>query len=402
MSRYNEGNWKLGGAMMLKSKIDYNMLFLLFLFMVISCFYIYEAQELQQYSTNFMLRQLIFFVALFILVIAMSYIDIDYIKQSHWFLYGFGIIILIGLLVVPDSLVRGEDNGAVRWYNLPVIGSFQPAELTKIFLIVTFANIISKHKEGSSKWKSDVWLIIKVAALCAPVALLLIEQPDMGTIMQIAAIVLSVLLVSKVSLKWILSMILIPVTAILSFVMVYFTRMDLLEKYFFVHLEDYQVRRFHGWLNPTEYVDEAFQVNLAMRAVGSGRLNGIGAENNNYYIPEAHTDFIFAIIAHTHGFIVACILISIYFILLYHIVMIGFQSTNQFDLCICAGVAGLFAFQIFQNIGMNIGLLPVTGFSLPLVSYGGSSLLTAGLSLGLVLCVKANRREYMFEKSEEM
>lgn len=387
---------------MLKSKIDYNMLFLLFLFMVISCFYIYEAQELQQYSTNFMLRQLIFFVSLFILVIAMSYIDIDYIKQSHWFLYGFGIIILIGLLVVPDSLVRGEDNGAVRWYNLPVIGSFQPAELTKIFLIVTFANIISKHKEGSSKWKSDVWLIIKVAALCTPVALLLIEQPDMGTIMQIAAIVLSVLLVSKVSLKWILSMILIPVTAILSFVMVYFTRMDLLEKYFFVHLEDYQVRRFHGWLNPTEYVDEAFQVNLAMRAVGSGRLNGIGAENNNYYIPEAHTDFIFAIIAHTHGFIVACILISIYFILLYHIVMIGFQSTNQFDLCICAGVAGLFAFQIFQNIGMNIGLLPVTGFSLPLVSYGGSSLLTAGLSLGLVLCVKANRREYMFEKSEEM
>ncbi|WYP25582.1 FtsW/RodA/SpoVE family cell cycle protein [Alkalihalobacillus sp. FSL W8-0930] len=387
---------------MLKSKLDYNMLFLLFLFMVISCFYIYEAQELQQYSTNFMLRQFIFFVALFILVTAMSYIDIDYIKQSHWFLYGFGIIILIGLLIVPDSLVRGEDNGAIRWYNLPVIGSFQPAELTKIFLIITFASIISKHKEGSSKWKSDVWLIAKVAALCFPVALLLIEQPDMGTIMQIAAIVLSVLLVSKVSLKWILSMILIPVTAILSFVMIYFTRMDLLEKFFFVHLEDYQVRRFHGWLNPTEYTDEAFQVNLAMRAVGSGRLNGIGAENNNYYIPEAHTDFIFAIIAHTHGFIVACILISIYFILLYHIVMIGFQSTNQFDLCICAGVAGLFAFQIFQNIGMNIGLLPVTGFSLPLVSYGGSSLLTAGLSLGLVLCVKANRREYMFEKTEEL
>ncbi|MEK4565969.1 FtsW/RodA/SpoVE family cell cycle protein [Alkalihalobacillus sp. FSL R5-0424] len=387
---------------MLKSKLDYNMLFLLFLFMVISCFYIYEAQELQQYSTNFMLRQFIFFVALFILVTAMSYIDIDFIKQSHWFLYGFGIIILIGLLIVPDSLVRGEDNGAIRWYNLPVIGSFQPAELTKIFLIITFASIISKHKEGPSKWKSDVWLIAKVAALCFPVALLLIEQPDMGTIMQIAAIVLSVLLVSKVSLKWILSMILIPVTAILSFVMIYFTRMDLLEKFFFVHLEDYQVRRFHGWLNPTEYTDEAFQVNLAMRAVGSGRLNGIGAENNNYYIPEAHTDFIFAIIAHTHGFIVACILISIYFILLYHIVMIGFQSTNQFDLCICAGVAGLFAFQIFQNIGMNIGLLPVTGFSLPLVSYGGSSLLTAGLSLGLVLCVKANRREYMFEKTEEL
>ncbi|MFK3938301.1 FtsW/RodA/SpoVE family cell cycle protein [Alkalihalobacillus sp. NPDC078783] len=387
---------------MLKSKLDYNMLFLLFLFMVISCFYIYEAQELQQYSTNFMLRQLIFFMALFMLVIAMSYIDIDYIKQSHWFLYGFGIIILVGLLIVPDSFVRGEDNGAIRWYNLPVIGSFQPAELTKIFLIITFANIISKHREGFSKWKSDVWLIAKVAALCFPIALLLIEQPDMGTIMQIAAIVLSVLLVSKVSLKWILSMIFIPVTAILSFVMVYFTRMDILEKYFFVHLEEYQVRRFHGWLNPTEYTDEAFQVNLAMRAVGSGRLNGIGAENNNYYIPEAHTDFIFAIIAHTHGFIVACILISIYFILLYHIVMIGFQSTNQFDLCICAGVAGLFAFQIFQNIGMNIGLLPVTGFSLPLVSYGGSSLLTAGLSLGLVLCVKANRREYMFEKTEEL
>lgn len=84
----------------------------------------------------------------------MSYIDIDFIKQSHWFLYGFGIIILIGLLIVPDSLVRGEDNGAIRWYNLPVIGSFQPAELTKIFLIITFASIISKHKEGLQNGKA--------------------------------------------------------------------------------------------------------------------------------------------------------------------------------------------------------------------------------------------------------
>ncbi|MCM2675348.1 FtsW/RodA/SpoVE family cell cycle protein [Alkalicoccobacillus plakortidis] len=387
---------------MSKTKIDYNILFLLFLFMVISCFYIYEAQGLEQYSTNFFIRQFVFYIGLFILVIAMSFIDIDYIKQAHWFLYVFGIIILVGLLVVPASFVWGEDNGAIRWYRLPVIGSFQPAELTKIFLIITLSYVVSKHKEWSSKWKGDFWLIIKLAVLCSPVALLLIEQPDMGTIMQIAAIVLSVLLVSKVSLKWTLSIIIVPVSAILGFVYLYFARMDLLEKYVFVHLQDYQVRRFHGLLNPTEYITEAYQVNLALRAVGSGRLSGTGAENNLYYIPEAHTDFIFAIIAHTHGFIAACLIISLYFILLYQIVMIGFQSTNQFDVSICAGVAGLFAFQIFQNIGMNVGLLPVTGFSLPMISYGGTSLITAGLSIGLVLCVKANRKEYMFEKTEDM
>ncbi|MDQ0208181.1 FtsW/RodA/SpoVE family cell cycle protein [Alkalicoccobacillus murimartini] len=387
---------------MTKTKIDYNILFLLFLFMVISCFYIYEAQEMQQYLGNFMLRQFLFYFLMFLLVIAMSYLDIDYIKQSQWILYGFGIVVLVGLLVVPDSFVRGEDSGAIRWYRLPIIGSFQPAELTKIFLIITFSYVVSKHKEWSSKWKGDFWLIIKLAALCFPVVLLLVEQPDMGTIMQIAAIVLSILLVSKVSMKWTLTMILVPITAILSFVYLYFARMDLVEKYIFSNLKDYQVNRFHGWLNPTEYANEAYQVNLAMRAVGSGRLSGTGAEDNLYYIPEAHTDFIFAIIAHTHGFIAACLLISIYFILLYQIVMVGFHSTNQFDLSICAGVAGLFAFQIFQNVGMNVGLLPVTGFSLPLISYGGSSLITAGLALGLVLCVKSNRKEYMFEKSEDM
>ncbi|TSB48113.1 FtsW/RodA/SpoVE family cell cycle protein [Alkalicoccobacillus porphyridii] len=385
---------------MVKAKLDYNILFLLFLFMAISCFYIYEAQQLEQYYGNFVIRQFVIYIGVFLLVIAMSYIDIDYIKQSQWVIYAFGIIILVGLLIVPGKFVM-TNGGATRWYSLPVIGSFQPAELTKICLILTFAYLVEKHKDWSTKWKSDLWLLVKLGLVCLPVLLLLRQQPDMGTVMQIAAIFMAIIIVSKISMNWILPVIFIPVTVIVGFVFTYHTRLDLLERYFFVYLEGYQERRFHGWLNPTEYADEGHQVNLAMRAVGSGRLSGLGMDNNSFFIPEAHTDFIFSIIGHTHGFVGACFLICIYFILLYQIVMIGFQSTSQFDLSVCAGVAGLFTFQIFQNIGMNVGLLPVTGFSLPFVSYGGSSLITAGLALGLVLCVKANRKEYMFEKSEE-
>ncbi|WP_059103755.1 FtsW/RodA/SpoVE family cell cycle protein [Shouchella shacheensis] len=392
------------GATQLKPKIDYNILFLLFLFMCISVFYIYEAQQLEQYGTNFAIRQFIFYIGVFLLVIGITYIDLDYVKKLHWFTYAFGVLLLVVLALLPAS-AEGPAitrNGATRWLAIPVIGAFQPAEITRLLLLISLAVVVSKHREGPSKMRSDLWLIGKMALLALPVVVLLSDQPDMGSIMMLAAMIVAVMLVSKISLKVIIPMIALPAAGILSFVYMYHNHLEFVERYVFRFMQPYQENRFHGWLNPTEFAQEGygFQAELAIRAVGSGRLSGIEG-TNDFYIPEAHSDFIFTIIGHTHGFIGACVVISLYFILLYAIVMVGFKSTSQFDLTVCAGIGGLFAFQVFQNIGMNVGLLPITGFSLPFISYGGTSLITSALAVGLVLSIKAHTKTYMFAKNYE-
>lgn len=134
-----------------------------------------------------------------------------------------------------------------------------------------------------------------------------------------------------------------------------------------------------------------------MTAIGSGQLYGKGLNENTVYLPEAHTDFIFAVIGEQFGFIGTSIVVAIYFMLIYRIIHTAIESNDPFGTYLCVGIVGMFTFQIFQNIGMTIGLLPITGIPLPFISYGGSSLLTSMLTIGLVLNVASRTRKYMFD-----
>ncbi|WP_091275856.1 FtsW/RodA/SpoVE family cell cycle protein [Alteribacillus persepolensis] len=379
-------------------KYDVNLFFVLFLFAVASCVYIYYAQEMSQYDTNFVIRQAVFFVVAFAAAFVVLHVDFEYYMYWSWVLYGFGLFMLLVLAVAPASIAP-PNNGAVRWFEIPVIGSFQPSELMKIFVILVLSNIIYKHNlHYRHSLSNDVILVGKMIAVILPPILFLVNQPDMGMTMMTLSIFIALLVVSGVSYKILLVIIGGPVLGILAFIYAFYRFPNFVDQYIFSHLSAYQVERFYGWLNPFEFVDAGYQTAQALTLIGTGRMFGT---NTDIYLPEAHTDFIFAIIGHTHGFSGAAFVITLYFVLLYMIIMTALRSHHPYGTYMCAGIAGMLAFQVFQNIGMNIGLLPVTGFTLPLISYGGSSLVTTMLAIGLVMSVRYHRETFMFSASEQ-
>ncbi|SDI68985.1 FtsW/RodA/SpoVE family cell cycle protein [Alteribacillus bidgolensis] len=380
-------------------KYDVNLLFVLFLFSIASCISIYYAQDMGQYDANFVLRQAVFYVIAFLVAFIVLHFDFEYYNtRLAWILYGFGLALLLLLAVSPASIAP-LNNGAKSWFELPVIGSFQPSELMKIFVVITLSHLISNHNQQFHHTMfNDLKLIGKMTAATIPPILLLMNQPDMGMVILTLSIFITLIIVSGISYKIIAVIIGVPALGITSFIFAFFRFPDFVEKYFFSNLSSYQVERFYGWLNPFEFVDAGYQTAQALTLIGTGGMFG---RKSNVYVPEAHTDFIFAIIGHIFGFVGGAFVITLYFILLYFIIMTALKTYNLFGMYMCSGIIGMLAFQVFQNVGMNIGLLPVTGFTLPLVSYGGSSLLTTMLAIGLVMSVRYHSKTFMFTPSSE-
>ncbi|HEX6923626.1 MAG TPA: FtsW/RodA/SpoVE family cell cycle protein, partial [Bacillales bacterium] len=160
-----------------------------------------------------------------------------------------------------------------------------------------------------------------------------------------------------------------------------------------------QMDRIYSWLYPYENSSDgdAFQLLHSLKAIGTGELYGVGFQDGGVYVPAAWTDFIFAIIAMQFGFLGASLVISLYFLLVYRMIHTALETHDRFGSFLCAGVIGMFTFQVFQNIGMTIQVLPITGIPLPFISYGGSSLLTSMIAVGIVLNVGSRKRTYMFE-----
>jgi cell division protein FtsW (lipid II flippase) len=180
-------------------------------------------------------------------------------------------------------------------------------------------------------------------------------------------------------------------------VFIFFTFPDFFNKYI-LDTNSYKLDRVYGWLNPYEYSsDIGFQLIKSLLAIGSGELYGKGYQQLEVYLPEGHTDFIFAIISEQFGFIGGSIVISLFFLLIYRMIHIALESNDPFGSFLCTGVIGMITFQVFQNVGMTVGLLPITGLPLPFISYGGSSLATYMIAIGIVLNVRSRTRKYMFD-----
>jgi cell division protein FtsW (lipid II flippase) len=193
---------------------------------------------------------------------------------------------------------------------------------------------------------------------------------------------------------------LLTVTAI-SFVswlvFIHFTNFELFTKLF----REHQLIRFYGWLDPYSYAStHGYQLIQSLLSIGSGQLAGKGFLSGGHaqvWVPEVHTDFIFAVIGEQFGFIGASFLISIYFLLVYRLVQIALTCNDTFGAYLVSGVIGMIIFQAFQNISMTVGLMPVTGIALPFISYGGSALLTNMVAIGIVLNVSMRTKTYMFD-----
>jgi cell division protein FtsW (lipid II flippase) len=289
--------------------------------------------------------------------------------------------------------------GAKRWYSFPLLGSIQPSEFFKIALLLFGSQLAYRHNHfylERTSW-TDCLLIGKVLLVTVIPSLFVYQQPDTGMVVLYLAGSATVLFLSGINKKILAAAVIIPAAAITFLMYIYFQHPSVFFEQLVPLLKPHQQERILGWLSPDEYTDNAYQTKKAILAVGSGELKGNGIGHNKVYIPEKHTDFIFATIAEEGGFIAASLIIVLFFLLLYQMAIIGQKAETSFEQYVCFGLMVMYCLQIFQNIGMTIGIMPVKGISLPLLSYGGSSLFSNMIFLGIILSIRKPYRKYMFE-----
>lgn len=383
-------------------RLQLDLIIIFFLFLASSLAALYNMQEFSPGAENFMVKQLVWYSvgAVFILLIRM--LDLNQLYMISFYAYLFGLILLAILLVSPDSIAH-EVNGAKSWFTLPGI-TLQPAEFTKITTIMCLAAAISKHKEkyADKDFKSDFFLLFKMVVITALPVGLIILQPDFGTTMVYLIILGFMVLLSGIN--WKLLFIVIASMAIIGG-----GALALIINYpeaakNILPIKQYQIDRIETWFGPTEETDaENYHVKKSFSAIGSGQLFGKGMDGLQVYIPESQTDFIFAVIGESFGFVGSSFIIFLYFFLIYKLVSIGLKiyNTSIFGAMFCFGFMALIAVHTFQNIGMTIGIMPITGIPLLLISYGGSSVLATLIGFGVIYRVSeeiTNTEGYMFGK----
>lgn len=384
-------------------RFDWTLAFILFMFFIVSLLAISSAQTSGQYGLNFIPRQIMWYgVGVFIIAFTMFF-DIDQYKKMAWYLYGFGILLLVVLMLAPggDGQIAEIRNGAKSWFHTPV-GSIQPSEFMKTFFILAMAKVISSHNEQhlNKTVKTDFLLLGKIAVIAALPLALIMEQPDLGSSLVFIAITIALVVVGGISWK-----ILVPLMTGIAALGVSLILMALYMPEFMADklgVESYKFGRIYSWLDPESYAsDEGYQLLNSLKAIGSGEIFGKGFHAREVYIPEQHTDAIFTVIGEEYGFIGASLVISLYFLLIYHLTKITLELKDQFSTYVCAGIIAMITFHVFENIGMWLQLLPITGIPLPFISYGGSSLMGNMLAIGLVFSMKFHHRKYMFGSEDE-
>ncbi|WP_110112225.1 FtsW/RodA/SpoVE family cell cycle protein [Bacillus sp. CGMCC 1.16541] len=377
------------------SRFDWNLAFILFLFFCVSSIAIYSAQAIGQYGENFLVKQVVFYIIGSIIIAFVMRFDSDQFQKLSWVLYGLGNLLLILLIIAPPSIAP-VINGAKSWFRLPGF-SLQPSEFMKVFLIIALSTVITKHNEKYRirHIREDFILLFKMGLTLSLPLLLIMQQPDLGTALVFLAIFSGLVFVSGVTWKIIVPVFVGAVTIGGSILALVIYAPEFLEKY--LKVKAYQFGRIYSWLDPYTYSGaEGYHLKKSLEAIGSGMVNGKGFSNGVVYLPESHTDFIFAVIGEEFGFIGGSIVISLFFVLIYYLIKLGLETRNEFNSYLCVGVIAMLTFHVFQNIGMTIQVLPITGIPLPFISYGGSSLMGNMLAMGLMFSVSYHYKRYMF------
>jgi rod shape determining protein RodA len=313
------------------------------------------------------------------LAMGMTFIDYRVLRAYTPFVWGAGVLGLIAVLI-PG--IGSTINGAKAWIVLPGGFSLQPAELAKITIIIGMSMILTERTHGQEAVRNkDILQALAVAAI--PV-LLIVAQPDMGTILIISAIVVTIIATSGAQARWVAGLMVLAFIG--GFIAVKAGVVN-----------DYQLQRLQSFVNPNaDMQGTGYQLRQARITVGSGGLFGTGLfegpQTNGRFVPEQQTDFIFTVAGEQTGFLGS----SIILLLLVTVMMRGFsiarRTTDPFGRLVAVGVVAWFAFQTFENIGMTLGLMPMTGVPLPFLSYGGSSMFANMIGIGLLQNVHARLR----------
>lgn len=385
------------------NRFDWTLAIILCIFLAISLLAIASAQTSGQYGINFVPLQLRWYIIGAVIISIVMFFEPDQYKKMAWYMYAGGILLLVLLIFMPEGQGQiGEKvNGAKSWYHTP-IGNIQPSEFMKTFYILALARLISKHHEVHSikSIKSDFILLGKIAVtLFIPLALIM-DQPDLGSSLVFLAITAALIIVAGISWKIILPIFAggVVVGGTLLWMALYMQ--DFLEDKF--GFKAYQFARIYSWLDPYSYSSsDGYHLITSLNAIGSGEIFGKGFRGREVYVAENHTDFIFTVIGEEWGFIGASFVICVFFLLIYHLTKTTLLLKDPFSTYVCAGIIAMITFHVFENIGMTIQLLPITGIPLPFISYGGSSLMGNALAIGLVFSMRFHYRTYMFTTNDD-
>lgn len=321
---------------------------------------------------DFLLRHLMNFAIGLVLAVGAAVIPHRWVRILTPFVYVGSVLGLI-LVLVPG--VGEVVNGSRSWIHLPGL-SIQPSEFAKLAVIVGMALLIAEKSETNHREEArtiDLAQSLVVAAI--PVALVVL-QPDLGTVMVLGALVFGIIAVSGVSKRWLIGLVLVAATTAVLAIQLHV-------------LKEYQLARFAAFANPSQDPRGiGYNVNQARIAIGNGGVFGQGlfhgSQTQNAFVPEQHTDFVFTVAGEELGLIGAGGIIVLFAIVLWRGLRIAVNARDAFGRLVATGVVCWFGFQAFENIGMTLGIMPVTGVPLPFVSYGGSSMFSGLLAVGLL------------------
>ena len=339
------------------------------------------ATELDPANTSFLTRQVFFAVLGAGCGLVAALINIERIRSLVSVVYISSLGLLFGILLFGANI-----NGTQAWYRVGGF-TFQPSEPGKLVLIVTLAAVFSGDRVGFRRMAAGLFLA------GVPIGLILL-QPDLGTVLVYIVITAVMIIMSNISMRLILLLVLAAITAI---TMIFTSDV----------LEDYQKDRLTVFVLDDEAVAElgadairvAYNAEQSQIAIGNGGLTGTGlfqgTQTSSNLVPEQQTDFIFSVAGEELGFRGAAILLGLFAVIVVRIWRVAVRASDEFDRLLAVGVMSMFVFQVFQSAGMTMGMMPVTGIPMPFVSYGGSSMLTSMIAIGLILGVYRRRFDYV-------
>jgi rod shape determining protein RodA len=315
------------------------------------------------------------------LVLAVLLARIDYTRLREYRYALYGIMIALNLVVFGMPTVRGSH----RWIPLPFF-QLQSSEFGKILLIVSLAAFAVERVRRLGEKRTT----LRIMLLALGPALIVIPQPDLGTGLVYLAIGYTILFVAGTSWKQLTGLAAVFVAAV-AIILAGAPALG-------VHvLKPYQVQRLTGFLNPSrDPRNQTYNITQSEIAIGSGQKTGRGvagaSQTNLHFLPENQTDFVFAVVGETYGFAGAALVLSLYALLIWRSLRILMMSKNLYGTLIAGGILAMFMFQVFVNVGMTIGIMPITGVPLPLMSYGGSSVLVTFIAVGLLQSIHIQAR----------
>ncbi|MFE6074375.1 FtsW/RodA/SpoVE family cell cycle protein [Paenibacillus sp. NPDC057886] len=370
-------------------KIDYSIVFILLILMVISILSIYSTTFGRPKWEAFPKRAVIFYIIGFVVFFGMSMINYKVIIKNYLYIYAVGMILLVLVMFIGQ-----EYYGAQGW--LSIFGlSLQPAELFKLCLIVFLSALLARKKNRPLFFGRDV---IPISLCVLPPLLLVLLQNDLGNALSYVVILVGLLWIGNIKFTHALIGFVIAVAALIAGTQAYIHYHDEVVKFLKDIGRSHWADRFDPWLVPDQTSrDVLWQTYNAKLAIGSGGISGKGymegttIQSNR--VPLAYADSIFVQIGEEFGFVGASVLLLLYFILIHRLVLIALECKDRAGPYLIVGIIAMLLYQIFVNIGPFIGLMPLTGITLPFISFGGTSLVLNMLSMGLVMSIKVHTEE---------